>query len=146
MLTVNSEKVIRKIVAEILNTERVQSFKKDFLTLMKNLPRVTDFNVALELNKHMDKWRNDFEDYVFKYLLKDIESLKHDDVITEKDFLYWNNYFRKELWNFVIQFQLPLSLNEYLTEDQRFKDYQAKVGKWEAKIRGLARVTWGQIE
>jgi hypothetical protein len=65
MLTVNSEKVIRKIVAEILNTERVQNFKKDFLTLMKNLPRVTDFNVALELNKHMDKWRNDFEDYVF---------------------------------------------------------------------------------
>ena len=70
---------------QVLDVAKVKQFRKDFLMLMSNADRIKDTAMVKEWRGYVLKWRQDFEDYLYKYLLNDLKNLWFKKVITESD-------------------------------------------------------------
>ena len=132
---------------QVLDVAKVKQFRKDFLMLMSNADRIKDTAMVKEWRGYVLKWRQDFEDYLYKYLLNDLKNLWFKKVITESDSKYWDKKIREETWDFVIAFQVPYwTADEYWTEEQRFLEFQKKLPQWKSKVMGKARGAWRVLE
>jgi len=132
---------------QVLDVAKIKQFRKDFLMLMSNADRIKDTVMVKEWRGYVLKWRQDFEDYLYKYLLNDLKNLWFKKVITESDSKYWDKKIREETWDFVIAFQVPYwTADEYWTEEQRFLEFQKNLPKWKSRVMGKARDAWKVLE
>lgn len=119
----------------------VDKLRKEFLMLMKNLPRVKDYATAIELSNAFKRWNNQFNEIFFKQFLN--RSLKYEHDISDSTRDYLDQKLREPGWSFHIEMSLPISrADDYWSPEARFHQYQEKVGTWEKRLRRKAQVFW----
>ena len=141
--------VAREYVAykQSLDTERIQKFRRDFLTLMSNESRVGDYRTAIAWRDAIARWNRDFDDYLYKYLLHDFKNLVYNKKVPERDGKYWDKLIRDITWPFVIEFSVPISsADDYYSEESRFAQFQDKLSKWSVRVRRKAQTTWRVLQ
>lgn len=145
-----------RIVEEILKTAkalvarkvpltkgRIETFRKDFLIFMKNVKVVKNYSQAMHWRDVMSKWRERLDDYLYKYLMDELHNLRYRNEISDDDFKYWDNKIRKNTWSFMISVQVPIyESDDYYTEEDRYRDYERNLRKWDNRVRREARVAW----
>ena len=130
-----TDKVVRKYLASVRTIDRawVEKLRKDFLVLMKNLPRAKDYNTALELKEVSQRYQRTFYQWVFEEFLnpqKEADRLTFESV-------------RKPAWDFYIEFPLPIErANDYHSEEQCFYTFEREKPAWEKRIRRKAQILW----
>jgi hypothetical protein len=128
---------------EQLDLARIQQFRKDFLMLMKNIDRIDSYGKAIELSQAMNRWRVNFEEYIYKHLLKEFKDLKYKKQITEDEWQWREKLIRENTWSFVIDLGLPIQRSDdYWNEEMRFNQYQKEVKKWQSRVERNARTAW----
>ena len=133
-------------VKQVLDTDQIQKFRKEFLMLVGNAKRIENYAMAKQWSGYVKKWRNDFEEYLYKYLIKDLENLKWRKTITEDMWKYWDKKIREETWSFVIDFSVPISdADGYYSEERRFANFQSDLPKWKRRIEQKARAAWAVL-
>jgi hypothetical protein len=123
----------KQALTKTLDVQWVETMRKDFLTLMKNLPRVNDYATADKLQKAFAFFKKEFNQFVFVELLNPLK----DQNISKLEAL------RKPAWDLYIELRLPLSpADGYNSEDVQFSRYQSDVGAWERRLKAKAQVFW----
>lgn len=132
---------------EKLDLNKVKGFRKDFLTLMSNADKIRDYDTAVIWKRYVSKWRNDFEDYVGKYLVHKVKAMQYGEYANESDANYWDKRIREETWSFIVGFQVPLDMiDEYHSRDRVFGDLQRGMQSWKRRVMGDARKAWAVLE
>ncbi len=116
----------------------VERLRKDFLLLLKNLPRVKDYQTADEFREVVRRYRETFNKWVFDELLN---PLKEEG----KTHLY---SIRKPAWDFYLELSnIPLSRPDgYNTEESILYRYQQEVRTWEQRLRAKAQKLWKEFK
>jgi hypothetical protein len=131
---------------QLLDEGMVESLRKDFLTLMKNLPRVKDYTDADKLREGIARYNNKFHEFFFEDFVN--RSLRYDQdlPLSESDRKYIENKFRKVAWDFYIEFRLPLNRpNEYYSAESRFLQYEEAKDAWSARVKKRAQIFWKEV-
>ena len=132
---------------QTLNTSKISQFRKDFLTLLGNSGRITDYGMAQSWRGYVSKWSNDFDDYLYKYLLEDFKNLVWKKKVTESDGKYWDKLIREKTWPFVMEFSVPIvPADDYYSEEQRFAKFQSELPKWKSRVMSKARAAWKVLD
>jgi hypothetical protein len=138
-------RVAKTAEVHTLNLEWVEKMRKDFLALMKNLPRVKDYRTALELNDAFRLFRSRFNELFFEQFLNKQLKYYHDEFgFTEGDAKYLDKKLRAPAWSFSQDLMgYPISRSDsYYTEEMRFSNYKNDLPKWEARMKKSAQVFW----
>jgi hypothetical protein len=127
----------------------VEGLRKDFLTLMKNLPRVKDYKDALKLNTAFNVYRTNFDDLFFEIFLN--ERVKYyfaDYGLSEGESKYIDKRLRKTGWDFSSELSgYPISrADNYWSEEARFRQYESALPRWEASMRRKAQAFWKDMK
>lgn len=127
-----------------INDPWVDKMRKDFLTLMKNIPRVKDYKTAIELKEAMNRWAQFFNEVFFERFLN--KSLKYDNTIREDVRAYIDRKLRKPAWDLYIEMSLPIArADDFWSEDARFRQFEREVRPWNQRIRRKAQVFWREL-
>jgi hypothetical protein len=111
----------------------VEGLRKDFLTLMKNVPRVKDYKTGAQLREAFIVYKRNFSTFFFDQFLNVYKE--------EGDHRFEG--LRKPAWDLYIELRLPLEYSdEYYSEAARFSNYEREVGAWEARLRTKAQKFW----
>jgi len=121
---------------------KINGFRKDFLTLMKNTKRADTYEKALTWTEGFKKWRKSFEDYLYKYLVNDLDNLGWSGNADKGMVGYWKDKVRKDTWGFVIEAVPYLDRDTYKSKELRFYEFQKELPKWEKRVRRKSRVAW----
>src|SRR5262249_23759180 len=122
-----------------LNLAWVEKMRRDFLALMKNIPRVKDYETAEVLRKAFATYRERFNEFFFKQFLEESGDLVWSKAILAN--------FRKIGWDFYIELNLPLQRPDaYYSEEARFMMFQQEAKAWEARLRTRAQVLWKELK
>ena len=125
----------------LLNEQYVEKLRKDFLTLMKNVPRVKDYNEALTLKDAFRVYSTRFDEFFGDAFLN--KSLKYDKKISEDYRKYIDHKVRVPFWSFYIELRLPLQqADDYYSEAARFSQFEQERTRWSNKVKRLAAVFW----
>lgn len=131
----------------ILDFAWVDGLRKDFLTLMRNLPKVQSFEQANTLRQAFSTFRTRFHDLIFERFLN--HDLKHDHDLGSGRAEMADSLIRSAAWNFEIELQVPLDLWRISqgdeTKEQAFRNYQRQAPKWEAALRRRAQAFWPKM-
>jgi hypothetical protein len=123
----------------------VEGLRKDFLTLLKNLPRVKDYKTAHELRDAFRVYRTNFDELFFEHFLN--RDLKYNLGLSEEDAKWIDKKLRSSAWGFSIELSPPISFaDDYHSEDGRFADFQREFPKWKARVQRKALVFWKEIK
>jgi 8-oxo-dGTP diphosphatase len=123
----------------------VDKMRKDFLMLMKNIPRAKDYDAAIQLKEGFDRWRRQSAEFFFKRFLDN--SLKYDDRIVEKVRKEIERNLRKPAKDFFDEAYLPIErASDYTPASVQFERYLEDVKKWEKKTRRKAQVFWKALK
>ena len=130
---------------ETLDLARIQQFRSDFLTLMRNLGQIDNYDKAIFLSEAVTRWNNDFDDYIYKHLLNDFKNLRYRNEVSETDWAWWDSAIRKKTWDFVSDFRrLPIQeSDDYWSKGMRFERYKQDLAKWKARVERNSRTAWG---
>ena len=146
-------KKAQKVLSRYLSAKQVQidlawleSLRKDFLTLLKNLPRVKDYKTAHQLREALWVYRNRFEDLFFKRFLD--KTLKYEFEIPDSTKDYLDKKIRGPAWQFCSNLtQIPINFSgPYRGEDTLFREYEEEAPKWEVRLRGKSRFFWTEMK
>jgi len=133
--------------AETLDKGRIQKFRKDFLTLMKNAKIVSNYEQAVEWAKGMQRWRKHFEDYTFRYVLDSLKKLQYKKVITKDQYTIWDDHLRTPLWDLVINLSVPIDYtNQHISKDMAFQRFENELPSWERSVRRYSRKAWKALD
>jgi hypothetical protein len=118
---------------KVVDEDLIESLRKDFLVLLKNIPRVTDYKTGARLREAFVIYKKRFDELFFKQFLNEYKS--NGDTRFEG--------LRKPAWDLYIELSLPLGYpDEYVKEETRFAYYQTEVKTWEPRIRSKAQKFW----
>ncbi len=122
---------------KVVDLQYFEGLRKDFLTLMKNLPRVTDYKTGARLREAFVIYRKRFDEFFFDKFLNEYKA--NGDARFEG--------LRKPAWDFYIELSLPLGYpDEYVSAETRFAYYEQEVKTWEARIRTKAQKFWREAK
>lgn len=140
MSTLTSNVVVRFAAMQKLDLAWVEGLRKDFLTLLKNLPKVKDYKTAHLVNQAFQTYRNRFDEVFFEAFLN--KSLKEDPNL-ESYASYINNKLRSVAWDFSSDLRLPIGhQDDYHTEESRFVDFEREYPKWKVRVQRKAQIFW----
>lgn len=122
----------------------VDKMRKDFLTLMKNIPRVKSYQDGAILRDGIKTWTQNFKNLFFdEYLNK---ALKYDESLSDGDRKYIKDKLSKTGWDLYIEMRLPLDYpDDYYSEAARFQQYQQEVKRWATRVKRKAQVFWKEV-
>jgi DNA topoisomerase-1 len=130
-----AEKVADSTTDTFIDVAWVVKMRKDFLALMKNLPRVHDYETAATLRKAFATYRENFNEFFFLHFLKNTEVSPAIRSILSK-----------VGWDFYIELTLPLAQpNEYYSEAARFAEFKQEFKPWESRLRTRAQAFWRKL-
>jgi hypothetical protein len=119
-----------------INVPWVENMRRDFLTLMKNLPRVRDYDEASELKGAFEVYKDRFKLLFFEHFLneyKDNGDLRFENL-------------RSPAWNFYLELWLPLTQanSDYPNagKAERFQRFLDDKSPWEKKVKARAQTFW----
>ena len=122
----------------------VDKMRKDFLVLMKNIPRIKDYKDAHRVKEAMKIWNNRFSELFFERFLN--KGLKYDRDIKEDVRGYIDHLLRKPAWDFHLEMTFPIGhADDYWSEEARFSQYEREVKKWSQRVRRKAQVFWKAV-
>jgi hypothetical protein len=125
-----------------LDLSWVEGLRKDFLTLLKNLPRIHDYKTAMQLDDAVRIYRNNFESLFFEHFLNHDWKYNHED-IEEGTRKWYDRELRGPAWSFMVELSVPISrADDYYTEAERYAEFQRKAPAWKAKVQRRAQVFW----
>lgn len=128
---------------EVLDIDRIQEFRRDFLMLMKNADRIGDYETAIEWSGYITKWTNDFDDYIYKHLIDELKNLGFQKKISEGDVKYWDKLIRENVWPFVTEFRVPIFREDsYHSKEMVFEKFKNELSRWKLRTENKARVAW----
>ena len=143
-----AERVLARYAAmRQLDLAWVEKYRKDFLTLMKNLPRVQDYKTAHVLREAIAIYRKNFDEVFFERFLK--YDLRYTSDLSEADAKYLDGRLRKIAWGFSIELSLPIGFESddyYNTEAMCMSRYRESLPKWEARMRRAAQAFWKEMK
>ena len=142
------ERVLARYAAmQQLDLAWVEKYRKDFLTLMKNLPRVQDYKTAHVLREAIAIYRKNFDEVFFERFLK--HDLKYTSDLNDADAKWLDDRLRKIAWAFSIDLSLPIGFagnNYYNSEEMCMSRYKENLPKWEARMRRAAQAFWKEMK
>ena len=128
-----------------LDLSWVEVLRKDFLTLMKNLPRVKDYKTAIRLSEAFVTYRKNFDELFFENFLN--RDLKYNSDISEDIAKGFDKRLRSPAWQFSIELSLPIRrTDEYASEEGRFTEFEREYPKWKARIQRKAQIFWKEMK
>lgn len=140
--------VVRRVLAAVhrIDLAWVESLRKDFLTLMKNLPRVKDYETATRLKEAFKTFRGHFDELIFKTFLD--KEVKYNLGLSESDARYIEQKLRASAWTFAIELtNIPIArAGKYDTEESAFFKFERDLPKWEARMRRGAQAFWKDMK
>lgn len=139
-------RVAARFAAEVVRIDQpwVDKMRKDFLTLMKNVPRVKDYDTAIRLKEAFNIWRKRAEELFFERFLN--KTLKYDERIKETVRQVIDRKLRSPAGDFFFEADLPIDrATDYWPAAMRFNRYQEDVTKWEARVKRKAQVFWKAV-
>lgn len=143
-----------KIAAEVtLDFSWVAKMRKDFLTLMKNIPRVDSYAKGAVLRDAFKTYRKNFDEIVFKrFVNQDLYGLEENPYVNrpgleKREIEYIEKKLRKTGWDFSIELRLPLGYpDEYNSEAVVLQRYKNEARRWEARLRRKAQIFWKELK
>lgn len=139
-------RVAARYAAEMVQIDQpwVDKMRKDFLILMKNLPRVKDYDTAIHLKQGFSLWAKRFAEFFYERFLN---RLKYDRRIPDHVREYLDRKLRSPGWDFYIEADLPITrADDYWSPEARFRQYKEDIKKWEQRIRRKAQVFWRAVK
>lgn len=137
--------LLKQAAVHSLDLTWVEGMRKDFLTLLKNLPRVPDYETAHVLRDAFKKYRKHFDTVFFEgFLKKDL--LYYSDLSED-----WVEYYVKKLrgpaWQFSIDLSVPIGFaDDYGTEGMQFAKFQQEYPGWKTKVQRKAQIFWKEMK
>lgn len=132
----------RSVMVKTARTETVdeawiERLRKDFLTLMKNIPRVKEYDTGAELREGFKTYRTNFRKFMFDEFLnprKDQDDASFESV-------------RKPAWDFYTELTMPLGYPDgYNSQEMLFDRYSREAGAWERRLRAKAQTFWKTLK
>ena len=143
-----AENIVRRhlVAREIrLDLAWVEGLRKDFLTLLKNLPRVHDYKTAHQLRDAFQVYRKNFDDLFFEHFLNN--DLKYNQGISEGDVKWYDKKLRGPAWSFSTELRPPIGFaDEYRTEAVQFAEFQREYPQWKARVQRKAQLFWKEMK
>lgn len=140
MDTLISNVVVRFAATHKLDLAWVEGLRKDFLTLLKNLPKIKDYKTAHTVKQAFQIYRNRFDAVFFEAFLN--KSLKEDPKLANHA-SYINDKLRSVAWEFSSDLRLPVGhQDEYYTEEARFVNFEREYPQWKVRVQRKAQVFW----
>ncbi len=145
---------LKKADREVLDLSKIDKLREDFLTLMKNVSVVKDYDQADRWKRAVTLWRERYNDYLYKFLRKEIGDLGFQGtVMTSSDAKFWQAKIGKETWGLYAEFRVPLdsfehekSIGRNVTPEYLFEKMQRELPKWEARVRRASRQAWAALK
>lgn len=121
----------KEALTKSLNLEWVEKMRADFLTLMKNLPRLHDYDTAARLRAAFAIYKENYKKFIFDELLK------------SDDAPFSLSKARGILWDFYLELSLPMRApNNELTEADQFQRFLREKDAWEKRVKARAQRAW----
>jgi hypothetical protein len=120
----------------------VDKMRKDFLTLLKNVPRVKNYTEARTLSKALHTYGERFNELFFVQFLN--KSLKYEETsLSDQDRSYIDQKLRKVGWSFYIELGPPIQqADAYYSEEARFAQWEREKDRWANRLKSKARAFW----
>lgn len=148
-MTTLAARVVRRhlVAAQVqLDLAWVEKLRKDFLALLKNLPRVKDYKTAHELREAFRVFRTNFDELFFEHFLNNDLKYNHPG-ISDSDAQWYDKKLRGPAWTFSSDLTVPISVaDQYHSEDARFRYYEEEAPKWKARVQRKALVFWKEMK
>jgi hypothetical protein len=140
---------VNKTAKEItLDSPYIEKLRKDFLTLMKNVPRVKTYQDGALLRDAVKTFKRNFNEVFFDHFLN--HDFKYSEDLSDSDKQYIDKKLRKSAWGFYIELDFPLPTvgGEYdsMSEGAALYTLSTKSEKWATRIKGKARVFWKDFD
>ena len=129
---------MRTALVRTIDAQWVERLRKDFLTLMKNVPRVTDYAEADRLRNAFKIYRANFHLWVFEEFLNVLKG--REDASFEG--------LRKPAWDFYGELDFPLGRPDskyddaYNKPEVLFGQFEGKRDAWATRLKRKAQVCW----
>lgn len=148
-MTSLAERVVRRylVAAKVtLDLAWVEKLRKDFLTLLKNLPKVKDYKTAIELKQAFNVYRNHFEELFFEQFLNHDLKYTHPN-ISESDAKWFDKQLRGPAWGFSTELRVPIQeSDDFWKEESRFFQYEKGAATWKARVQRRAQIFWKEMK
>jgi hypothetical protein len=130
-----------------LDLSWVESLRKDFLALMKNLPRVKDYDTAHQLRAAFTTYRERFEEMFFmRFLHRDLKENYEKYGISKSDSEWLWRKLGEEVGPWAAELRLPIDFaTDYWNTASRYAQFEHDWPKWEARVRRRSQVAWKAI-
>jgi hypothetical protein len=133
--------ILRVARVQHLDLTWVEGLRKDLLTLMKNLPKVRDYDTGAKLRGAFRIYRDRFNQVFFEEFLN--RELKYYEGIPESDTKWLDKKLRKVAWDLYSELSMPLYMpDSYMSEEGRFLEFQSESEAWKSRLQRKAQVFW----
>ncbi len=139
--------LVRRVLARVQRFDLawVEGLRKDFLTLLKNLPRVHDYKMAHQLDAAFRIYRKRFNEQFFEHFLD--HDLKYNLGLSESDAKWYDKKIRAIAWSFSTELRLPIGFaDEYHSEAEKFSSFQHEFPAWKARVQKKAQAFWKEMK
>lgn len=149
--TAHMDKLARRVASRYAATQRldlawVEGLRKDFLTLMKNIPRIKDYKTAHEIRDALRIYRTRFKELFFEHFLDN--TLKYELDLSEGDAKWLDKKLRPLAWSFTSELMnMPIGfVDQYNTEPILFERFEQEAPKWKARLQKRAQEFWKEMK
>jgi hypothetical protein len=143
------EPLILRVAERFAGTVRldlawVESLRKDFLTLLKNLPKIKDYQTAHKVRDALRIYRKRFDELFFEHFLNKDLQYNHDLGLTEGDAKYVDKKLRSDAWSFSSELSsMPIGfVDGYNSEATLFQRFEQNAPAWKARLQRKAQDFW----
>jgi hypothetical protein len=114
----------------------IESLRKDFLTLVKNVPRIQTYADASKVRDAFKTFRERFRKFFFDQFLN--RQKEDGDASFEG--------IRKPAWDFYAELEFPLYYaDEHVSEERALVMFREKATAWDKRLRSKAQVFWKDL-
>jgi len=142
-----TDMILRVAGTVSLDLDWLEKLRKDFLTLLKNMPRIKDYQDGDKVREGIKTYKVRFYDLFFeRFLNKHLKYGYADFGISESDAKYVEKKLRKVGWDFYTELSLPLPYHgTYMDEGTAFVRFKQDSPAWESRIKRKAQVFWKEV-
>jgi DNA topoisomerase-1 len=128
------DKMVKTALVRTIDEAWVEKLRKDFLVLLKNLPKVKDYETGVEFRLVVRKYADTFKRWVFDEFLNPLK--ENEDASFEG--------VRKPAWDFYGELiSMPLNMaSSAIPAETSFYRYEEKRKAWEQRLRAKSQALW----
>ncbi len=135
----------RQSAVQTLDLTWIEGLRKDFLVLLKNLPRVKDYKTAHLLRAAFSTYRTRFDELFFEHFLN--RDLKYNLGLSDGDASWLGKKLRTVAWQFSTELRVPISFaDQYNSEGVLFARYEAEAPQWKTRVQRRAQAFWKDMK